>query len=648
MCYRAPVALLSIKGLRLTYGGEHLLEGAELHLHRGDRCCLVGRNGAGKSTLMKIIASEILPDAGQVSLVSGARVAYLGQEIPGAPAGNALEVASGAAPLPGEGTERLPPEDEESGAERRLEAERVLTRLGVPLNTELATSSGGVIRRVLLARALAAGADILLLDEPTNHLDIETVLWLQEYLLRLCACEKRSLLFVTHDRAFAEELTSRVAELDRGLLFVYDCSYSEFLQRQGERLANEEAVRSRFEQRLAEEEAWLAKGVKARRTRNEGRLRRLQAMREERRSRRDHLGSARFGLDNASRSGELVVETKNLSFSYESGAQESTPLIEGLSTMIMRGDRVGIVGPNGAGKSTLVKLLLGELDPVEGSVRLGTGLEIVYFDQLRSQLDPNMTIYENVGGGYETVESGGRQRHLLAYLQDFLFSREDVNKQIRSLSGGERNRVLLAKLFARPANLLVLDEPTNDLDLETLELMEELLLEFRGTIILVSHDRAFLDNVVTECLVLTGEGKVEEHVGSYSDWRAKRTRREDEGSATSIAGSPRAGKSGKPKSARSDDAVRKLSFKERRELEELPERIAFLEEELEELHHRLADPALYREAASDDGGPAAIARREEELRGELENAYNRWEELEELSSWQSGEGMVRKENHDPT
>ena len=648
MCYRAPVALLSIHGLHLTFGGENLLEGAELHLHRGDRCCLVGRNGAGKSTLMKIVASEVLPDSGQVSLISGGRVAYLGQEIPTAPAGNALEVASGTAPLPGEGAERLPPEDEESAAERRLEAERILTRLGVAFDAELATSSGGVIRRVLLARTLAAGADILLLDEPTNHLDIETVLWLQEYLLRLSTVEKRTLLFVTHDRAFAEELTSRVAELDRGLLFVYDCGYSEFLLRQEERLANEEAVQSRFEQRLAEEEAWLAKGVKARRTRNEGRLRRLLAMREEQRSRRERLGSARLSIDSASRSGDLVVETKDLSFSYDSGSDDSEPLIEGLTTMIMRGDRVGIVGPNGAGKSTLVKLLVGELEPNRGSVRLGTGLEIVYFDQLRSQLDPNMTIYENVGGGYDTVESGGRRRHLLAYLQDFLFSREDVNKQIGSLSGGERNRVLLAKLFARPANLLVLDEPTNDLDLDTLELMEELLLEFQGTIILVSHDRKFLDNVVTECLVFAGAGKVEEHVGSYSEWRGRKARQENEVPEASKSSSRKTGKSGKPKSARSDDAPPKLSFKDQRELEEMPERIASLEEEIEQLHNRLADPALYRGETSAEDGPAALARREEELRSELERAYERWEELEEVSSWQSGEGMVRRKNYDPT
>lgn len=590
---------------------------------------------------MKIIASEILPDAGQVSLVSGARVAYLGQEIPTEPAGVALEVAAGEAPLPGEGSERLPPQDAESGAERRLEAEQVLTRLGVPFEMDLAAASGGVVRRVLLARALAAGADLLLLDEPTNHLDIDTVLWLEEYLLRVTTVEKRTLLFVTHDRAFAEDLTGRVAELDRGRLYVYDCGYGEFLARHEERLANEDAVRARFEQRLAEEEAWLAKGIKARRTRNEGRLRRLLNMREEQRIRRERIGSARLSLDNASRSGELVVETKGLSFCY---GREL--IIRELTTMVMRGDRVGIVGPNGIGKSTLIKLLLGELAPEAGTIRLGTGLEVVYFDQMRSQLEPEKSIYDNVGEGYDRVESGGRQRHLLAYLQDFLFSRDDVNKPVKTLSGGERNRVLLAKLFARPANLLVLDEPTNDLDADTLELMEDLLLDFAGTIILVSHDRRFLDNVVTECLVFTGEGVVEEHVGSYTEWREKRQRSIDMGPAD---GGARVGrKGGKPKSARSDEGVRKLTFKEQRELEELPERIAGMEDELEEIHRLLADPELYRAANTGEAAPGELTGREEELRSALEAAYERWERLEEASSWQSGEGMLRKNQYDST
>lgn len=641
------MALLSIKNLHLTFGGESLIEGAELHLHRGDRCCLVGRNGTGKSTLMKIIASEILPDSGRLSLLSGARVAYLGQEIPGEPTGNALAVASGEVPLPGEGTERLPAEDAESAAERRLEAERLLTRLGVPFETDLATASGGVVRRVLLGRALAAGADLLLLDEPTNHLDIDTVVWLEEYLLRLGTVHKRTLLFVTHDRAFAEGLTGRVAELDRGKLHLYDCGYGEFLSRREERLANEAAVRERFEQRLAEEEAWLGKGIKARRTRNEGRLRRLLAMREEQRNRRQRLGAARLSLDSGFRSGELVVETENLSFAY--GANR---IIHDLTTMIMRGDRVGIVGPNGIGKTTLIKLLLGELDPDMGRVRLGTGLEVVYFDQMRSRLDPEKSIYENVGEGYDTVRSGSGQRHLLAYLQDFLFSREDVNKPIKTLSGGERNRVLLAKLFARPANLLVLDEPTNDLDTETLELLEELLLEFKGTIILVSHDRRFLDNVVTECLVFSGDAVVEEHVGSYTDWREKRLP-EKSTPGEQARGGRRAGasdgrKGGKPRSARSDAEERKLSFKEQRELEELPERIAALEEELDGIHRRLADPELYRSASLGDAAPAKLTRREAEIRTALEEAYQRWEMLEEASSWQSGEGMVPKENYDPT
>ena len=611
MCYVPAVALLSVHDLSLTFGGENLLESVQLHIDPGDRCCLVGRNGTGKSTLMKLIAGAAVPDAGRVTLLAGSAVAYLGQEIPSSPGGVALDVAAG--------RHDEEEKDPEKAAERVLEAEQVLTRLGVPLKTKLSTASGGVIRRVLLARALAAGADFLLLDEPTNHLDIETVLWLEEYLLRRSTLEKVAILFVTHDRAFAERLTTRVAELDRGELHHYPCGYREFLSRQEERLANEDAVRERFEQRLAEEEAWLAKGVKARRTRNEGRLRRLLEMRDQQRRRRERLSSASFGVDAATRSGDLVVETAELTFGY---GEEL--LIRELSTTVTRGDRLGIVGPNGIGKSTLIKLLLGELEPVSGRIRRGSGLEIVYFDQMRSLLDPEKTVYDNVGDGYDHVTSGGRRRHILAYLGDFLFSRYDVQKLVKTLSGGERNRVLLAKLFARPANLLVLDEPTNDLDSDTLDLLEELLLEFTGTVVLVSHDRRFLDNVVTECLVFTGDGFVEEFVGGYTEWREKR-----EAAKETVEGGPstgKSGKSGKPKSARTNAYADRLSFKEVRELADLPDRIAHLEEELEEVHTLLANPEIYKGGGSTD--PGELTKQEERLRVDLESAYVRWEELE--------------------
>jgi ATP-binding cassette subfamily F protein uup len=491
---------------------------------------------------------------------------------------------------------------------------RILSHLGLDAEAAFASLSGGTKRRVLLARALAAEPDILLLDEPTNHLDLDAIGWLEEYLLK----SVRTLLFVTHDRAFARRLANRVAELDRGSLYAFDCGYDAFVQRREELLAAEVARRALFDRKLAQEEAWVRQGIKARRTRNEGRVRALQALREERRTRRERVGTARIQIQDAERSGRLVVEAQGAGFAYE-----GTPVIRNLTTTILAGDRVGIIGPNGSGKTTLLRLLLGELAPQQGRVRLGTRLEVRYYDQLREQLDLDRTVQENVADGNDTVTIGGRPRHVVGYLQDFLFTAERARSPARILSGGERNRLLLARLFTKPSNVLVLDEPTNDLDVETLDLLEELLQEYAGTLLLVSHDREFLNNVVTSTLVLAGDGEVREYVGGYDDWlrqAAAENRASAPGRAESTAARPKADARrpapGKP---------RRLTFKEARELEALPDRIAGLEGEQEKLHQTLADPAYYRTAGE---AVAQLTARLAELERELAEAYRRWEELE--------------------
>ncbi|MFP4566192.1 MAG: ABC-F family ATP-binding cassette domain-containing protein [Spirochaetaceae bacterium] len=639
------MALLGIHDVHYHIAGETLLEGVSMHVEPGDRITLVGRNGTGKTTLLRIASGELTPDEGRVSLQSGARLAYLPQQIPRGLAGAAIDVAGGA-----DLTDAAP--DAEALAARRLEAEQVLTRLGVDAGTDVATASGGVIRRVLLARTLAAGADALLLDEPTNHLDIETVLWLENYLLRLAGVEKRAVIMVTHDRALARRFTTRVAELDRGRLYLADTTYDEFVRRREAQLEQEVAERREFDRKLAAEEAWYDRGVKARRTRDEGRVRRLEAMREEHRRRRERQGTAGMSIESARRSGTIVIETEDLTFSYG-----ETPIVSELGTRIERGDRLGIVGPNGSGKTTLVRLLLGELEPDRGTVRRGTGLEVVYFDQMRAGIDPEKSIYENVGGGYDSVRYRGRERHLIGYLKEFLFTPEEMRKPAGGISGGETNRLLLAKLFARPSNVLVLDEPTNDLDAETLELLEQLLIDYEGTIILVSHDREFLDNVVTECLVLPGtdDGTVIEYSGGYSDWREEEAARRlsgggKAGGAGGAGGGNPAGAAAKRNGAKRKPKTGKprgLSFKEQRELESLPDRIAELEAEQEQIHARLQDPALYRSDAgagargqagpgtgTEDGGEDAgaavkqLTERLAVLEKEISDAYRRWEELE--------------------
>ncbi|MCK4509065.1 MAG: ATP-binding cassette domain-containing protein, partial [Desulfuromonadales bacterium] len=597
----------------------------------GERICLLGRNGTGKSTLLKVIAGELPPDDGVIDRQPGLRVARLEQDIPRDLQGTIYEaIAQGLGPIGlhliryhnlslrmEQGEADL--HDELSAVQHELEScdgwahqqqiEQVLSRLKLSAELPIASLSGGLMRRVLLARALAVAPDILLLDEPTNHLDIESITWLEEFLKR----ENLTLVFVTHDRAFLRSLATRIVEIDRGRLFDFACDYDTFLQRKEEFLHAENQENNRFDKKMAEEEIWIRKGIKARRTRNEGRVRALKKMREEHHQRRARLGTARFNLQEAERSGKLVAEVKGLTFAYGDAT-----VVKDFSTTVMRGDRIGIIGPNGVGKTTLLKLILGELSPQQGSVKLGTNLQIIYFDQLREQLDPELTVQQNLAGEQDTVVIGGKSRHVIGYLQDFLFTPDRIRSPVRILSGGERNRLLLARLFTREANVLVLDEPTNDLDLETLDLLEELLADFKGTLFMVSHDRAFLNSVVTSTIVFEAENQISEYVGGYDDWLQQRPQPEETPQTKVVA-------KGKPKRER----TRKLTFKEKHELEELPLQIDTLETEIAELHAKMADPDFYRTAGEQ---VATTTTRLEMIETELAETYTRWEELDSLSN----------------
>ncbi|HTP64194.1 MAG TPA: ATP-binding cassette domain-containing protein [Geobacteraceae bacterium] len=622
--------LLSLRNISVAFGGPPLLDGIGLQVEAGDRLCLLGRNGSGKSTLLKLVSGEIRADGGEITCRLGVRTALLSQELPPALNGTVFDVVSqgmGEASsllaeyhqvahlLATEGGEALLKRleglqkalEETGGWHLRQEVERLLSRLSLSADDEFATLSGGTKRRVLLGRALAAAPDILLLDEPTNHLDIDTIAWLEEFLLK----EVKTFIFVTHDRAFARRLANRVAELDRGRLYAFSCGYDEFVARREELLAAEITRQALFDRKLAQEEAWIRQGIKARRTRNEGRVRALRKLREARRARRERIGKARIELQQAERSGNLVVAAEGVSFSWN-----GKPVVSNLTTSIVRGDRVGIIGPNGAGKTTLLRLLMGDLAPQGGALQLGTRREVLYFDQLREQLDPEKSVLENVGEGNDTVMINGKSRHIIGYLQDFLFTPERTRTPVHILSGGERNRLLLARLFTKPANILVMDEPTNDLDAETLELLEELLVDFSGTLLLVSHDREFLNNVVTSTLVFEGDGLVREYVGGYDDWLRQRA------PATST---PPPVVPPREKTRQRAERPRKLTFKEERELEALPERIGELEGEQEQIHLTLADPAFYRDAGAE---VAKLNARLAAIEKELSEAYLRWEELE--------------------
>jgi ATP-binding cassette subfamily F protein uup len=598
--------LVSIEDLSIGFRGPLLLDGVSTQIEPGQRIGLLGRNGAGKTTLLRILDGKVQPDSGSIVYSPGATVTRLTQEVPRDLTGTVMSVV-----LAGQSSSK----DPETEWQTQHAVEKTLSRMELEPDASFDTLSSGMKRRVLLARAIASEPDVLLLDEPTNHLDLASILWLEDFLRRW----KTTLVFVTHDRTFLQNLATRIWEIDRGRLFDWSCDYQTFLTRKEAALAAQEKQDALFDKKLAEEEAWIRQGIKARRTRNEGRVRALKAMRVQRSERRQAEGTAKLRLQDAQRTGALVADVKNISFCY--GNQT---IIKGFTTMLMRGDKVGILGPNGVGKTTLLKLLLGQLQPRSGSVRLGTKVHVAYFDQLRDTLDPNKTVLENVGEGSDKVKIGDKTKHIIGYLQDFLFTPERARTEVRFLSGGERNRALLARLMTKPANVIVLDEPTNDLDSETLELLEEQLVEFGGTLLIVSHDRTFLNNVVTSTIVFE-DGEVNEYVGGYDEWRAAVARRQ---SAEPV---PQAKPKTKQAARQSDrsaaPAVKRLSYNEKRELEQLPERIEKIEAEISALHDAMSDPDYFKQGGA---GIAADAARLKELEGSLDTGYARWEELESI------------------
>jgi ABC transport system ATP-binding/permease protein len=631
------VALITLDHVSISFGHLPLLDNITLRLEPGERVCLIGRNGTGKSTLLRILSGEQAPDSGIVHKQPGIRSALLVQDVAlssdrpvfdvvaeglgdlgdlvTAYHHAAIELAEQGAPALLEKLGRLQHElEQRDGWRLEQRVQMILARLELQPDAIVSTLSGGWRRRVLLARALVAQPDLLLLDEPTNHLDLEAIAWLESFLMEYAG----TILFVTHDRAFLQRLATRIVELDRGQLTSWPGDYATFLRKKEEWLANESLQQEKFDKRLAGEEAWLRQGVKARRTRNQGRVRALMAMREERAARRSQTGNVRLPLELADPSGRIVFEAERVGKNFD-----GKPVIGNFSARVMRGDRIGLIGPNGAGKTTLLRLLMGELAPDSGTIRCGVNVKAAYYDQQREQLDPERTVFDTIADGNDTVMVNGRARHVNAFLNDFLFPQERARSPVKSLSGGERNRLLLARLFTRPANLLILDEPTNDLDIETLELLEMQLLEFPGTILLVSHDRAFLENAVTSTFVFEGNAEVREYVGGYEDWLRQRTtpaigkeeipplRRPapDAGSPSAEAAPPR----------------KKLSYIEQREFDRLPERIEALETEQQNLNAAIVHPDFYKESAENIRQSLA---RLEELQGELLDAYILWDEFD--------------------
>ncbi len=645
--------LVTLNSASLHYGHVPLLDHADLVIEPGETIALIGRNGEGKSTLMKVITDETRLDDGEIWRQPGLRVSYLMQEVPvddtrivfdivasgieglgqlisdyhrvshefsqQSPDSNDLVLASRLADLQDE-------LEQKDGWRLEQKVETVISKLQLPADVGIDTLSGGYKRRVLLARALVSEPDLLLLDEPTNHLDIASILWLEDFMAKF----NGSILFVSHDRSLVRKLATRIIELDRGHISSWPGNYDHYLKKKNELLEAESQQNKKFDKKLAEEEVWIRQGIKARRTRNEGRVRALEDMRKQHAQRRSKQGKVKLNIDEGEISGRRVVELIKVSFGYGDNL-----LIDNFSTQLLRGDRVGIVGPNGSGKSTLLKLLLGELTPDKGKVKLGTRLQMSYFDQGRGQLDLDATVMDNVNDGKDMVTVQGKQRHVISYLRDFLFVPQRVKSPVKTLSGGERNRLLLAKIFTQSANLLVLDEPTNDLDVETLELLEELLLNYDGTLILVSHDRAFLDNVVTSVLVMEGDGKVGEYVGGYSDWQAYNKAKEQQFIDSTSPGQSKQGqtkqhqsgsvKSGQSQSIQSDTKNKKRSYKDQRELDMLPEKIEKLEIEQSSIELQMAEQNFFQQ---DQDKIKAVLSRIEKIKAELATCYRRWEELE--------------------
>ncbi|MBR7726561.1 ATP-binding cassette domain-containing protein [Acinetobacter nosocomialis] len=633
------MAYITLRDVQLAFGGPALLDGANFNLERGERVCLIGRNGEGKSTLLKLIEGSLLPDSGEVSIQNGLTVSMLAQDVPMDSGKVADIVADGA----GEAAEVLKAYHQATDAcmlgdmeacdrmgnlqhkldqldgwalENKVNA--LLSKMGLDPNADLADLSGGRKRRVLLARALLTQPDVLLLDEPTNHLDVESIEWLEKFLLDQ---NNLTLLFISHDRSFVDSIATRIVELDRGILRGYEGNYSRYLELKAQQMEAEEKQNALFDKKLAEEEAWIRQGIKARRTRNEGRVRALKALREESKARRSQQGKVSMATQEANRSGKLVFDIEHLSISYD-----GKPLIKDFSTLVMRGDRIGLVGDNGVGKTTLIKAILGEIEH-GGSVKTGTQLEIAYFDQLRNALDLEKTVMANVSEGSDFVDVNGNRRHIYSYLQDFLFSPERARTPVKALSGGERNRILLAKLLLKPSNLIVMDEPTNDLDMVTLELLEEMLSEYKGTLLLISHDRAFMDNVVTSTWVFDGKGGIAEYIGGYQDYLLQRP---DEKVVDQKSDVKKAQAKAEAEKAAVQSSVKKvkLSYKDQRELEQLPAEIEKLEVEQAELSDKLADGSWF---VSDADAATQASQRLAEIEELLLEKLERWDELEQMS-----------------
>jgi ATP-binding cassette subfamily F protein uup len=601
------MALIGLQDVSLGFGGPRLFDGINLQIEQGERVGLLGRNGAGKSTLLKLVNGDVAPLSGTVSRQQNLRSAYLPQEVPTDVTGRVFDIVAG-------GLDSTMPVHEDGHWQGQLQVEQVISRMQLDEDARFESLSAGMKRRVMLARGLVRDPELLLLDEPTNHLDIASIDWLEGFLKRWGG----TLLFVTHDRVFLQKLTTRIIELDRGSLFDWNCSYTTFIERREAMLSAEAEQNALFDKKLAQEEAWIRRGIEARRTRNEGRVRALKRLREQRQERRERPGKVKMQIQAEKRSGKLVIEAENVNYSFG-----DAPIVSDFTTTIQRGDKVGIIGPNGSGKTTLLRLLVGELSPQSGSVEYGTNLEIAYFDQLRAQLDEGKSVLDNVGQGRDSVTINGKTRNINAYLEDFLFSKDRINAPITALSGGERNRLMLARLFAQPANLFVLDEPTNDLDVETLEILEDLLLDYDGTLLMVSHDRAFLNNIVTSTMSLDGSGRVTETVGGYDDWQKQNE------SAAKPESKPR---KATVSEAQSESTSKKLSYKEQRALEsqkkelaELPQRIEKLEADIHMLTVEMAAPAFYQQ---DSAEITRVVNQLKDMQDELTQAYHRWEELE--------------------
>ena len=630
------MAYITLRDVQLAFGGPALLDGANFSLERGERVCLIGRNGEGKSTLLKLIEGSLLPDSGEVSLQNGITISMLAQDVPMDSGKVADIVADGA----GEAADVLRAYHEASDAcvlgdmeacdrmgnlQHKLDqldgwaletkVNSILSKMGLDPDADLADLSGGRKRRVLLARALLTQPDVLLLDEPTNHLDVESIEWLEKFLLDQ---NNLTLLFITHDRSFVDSIATRIVELDRGTLRSYEGNYSRYLELKAQQMEAEEKQNALFDKRLAEEEVWIRQGIKARRTRNEGRVRALKELREQSKARRSQQGKVSMATQDASRSGKVVFEIENLSVRFGHDA----PIIKDFSALVLRGDRIGLAGDNGVGKTTLIKAILGEQEHT-GTVKTGTQLEVAYFDQLRNALDLEKSVKDNVSEGSDHVDVNGNRRHIYSYLQDFLFSPERARTPVKALSGGERNRILLAKLLLKPSNLIVMDEPTNDLDMVTLELLEEMLSDYKGTLLLISHDRAFMDNVVTSTWVFDGKGNIDEYIGGYQDYLQQRPDQTavDQKSAVKKAAAKAEANAAPAKKV-------KLSYKDQRALEQLPAEMEALEKEQAEINASLADGSLF---ISDADKAMTLSNRLTEIDELLLEKLERWEELENLT-----------------